>query len=131
MSQLAQRIEKGDSQMAQSETERKMVAPYFPYRTFLTSLDVLNEGVPEKLDRTVWRTQSGQAQSQTMKAYQFLGLIDQDGNVQPVLHELVSAKDRRPLIKRLLEDKYAKVVALGAANASQADLETAMREKGV
>src|ERR1700733_9556715 len=86
---------------------------YVPYATFVSALDSLKrDGVPGtgKIDKSLWDTQSGAIQGQLLIAFRFLGLIDEHNRVLPALPPLVEAspEDRKPLLKKIIEDKYIK-----------------------
>jgi len=62
--------------MAKTQPTSKRIPPYLPFKTFLSSLDTLSQGVPPKLDRSCWKNQSGVNQGLIMSAYRFFGLVD-------------------------------------------------------
>src|SRR5260370_38142366 len=79
---------------------------YLPLKTFPGALDALREGVPKKIDRGIWRTQSGAGQGQIMIALRFLGLLnDSDAPTMPLLEQLAKADElqRKKLLKPLVE----------------------------
>src|SRR5580704_1442240 len=87
----------------------KRVAPYLPFTTFLSSFDVFSQGVPPKLDRSLWRSQSGLVQGQIMNAYRFFGLvIEEEGDSStPELVEMAKKSEQRPEILRgLIEAQF-------------------------
>ncbi len=89
----------------------KLTPPYLPYRTFLSSLDKLAEGVPPRIDRGIWKNQTGSIQSLIMGAYRFFGLIDDQSKPTKKLHDLVAHRDKpNDLVKSILEEKYAEVI---------------------
>jgi hypothetical protein len=95
----------------------KRVAPYLPFKTFLSSLDVLSHGVPPKLDRTLWRSQSGVTQGLIMNAYRFFGLVEDeladsiDGPTE-YLDQMAKHPDKRPEVLRfLIEAQYEPILA--------------------
>jgi hypothetical protein len=45
-------------------------APYLPFKTFLSSLEPFSQGIPPKIDRTLWN-QSGFVQGLIMNAYRW------------------------------------------------------------
>lgn len=92
-------------------TNSKLTPPYLPYRTFLSSLDKLAEGVPPKIDRGIWKNQTGSIQSLIMGAYRFFALIDDQNKPTKSLHDLVAHRDKpNDYVKAILEDKYAEVI---------------------
>jgi len=113
-----------------SNKEEQGRAPvYIPFKTFITAIDTLKPGIPPSLDRTVWPTFSGGLQSQTLGAFKFLGLIGEDGTVNPILKTLVNADDegRKETLKQIIRDKYAGAIALADKNASYGQLEDYFR----
>ncbi len=86
-------------------------APYVPFRTFLNSLDALSRGVPPRIDRTIWRTQSGVNQGLIMNAYRFLGLVDDNDKATNELRALASHPEKRPQIVRgLIDTQYKEIL---------------------
>jgi len=110
--------------------EDKRVAPYIPFKTFLTALDVLSQGLPGQLDTSVWPSFSGAVRTQVYSAFKFLNLIDDEGHVQPDLQRLLG-EDRKAVLREVLEHSYPRIVELGRGNASPAQLSEAMREHNV
>jgi antitoxin component of MazEF toxin-antitoxin module len=73
----------------------KTPAPYLPFRTFQTAIEALEHGIPKKIDRTIWRSQSGLVQSQILMALRFLALVDDQDRPTQLLHSLVEEKETR------------------------------------
>ena len=85
--------------------------PYLPYRTFVSSLQNLAEGIPPRIDRAIWKNQTGSIQSQIMGAYRFFGLIDEQSKPTKKLQDLVAHREKpQGQIKALLEEKYADII---------------------
>lgn len=103
---------------------------YAPFKTFLTALDTLRQGIPDPLDRSVFRNQSGSTQAMLISSMRALGAIDADGHKQPVLDRLVNPDERRTALKEVLEDKYRDVINLGLS-ASQKQFDDCFYEYGV
>lgn len=117
--------------MAKSNNESR-VAVYLPYATLLTGIETLEVGLPAKLHKSVWRSQSGGIQAQLLSAFKFLRLIDDEGAVQDTLRQLVQDKENRDAqLRQIIEAAYPTIGPLAASNASQKDFEDAMREYGV
>ena len=113
------------------EKQAGQTAVYIPFKTFQTSLDVFAEGLPPKLDRSAWPTFSGVVRGQVLSAYKFLGLVDKDGIVQPVLKDLVASKDApeaKGILGVLLRNRYPRVAELGLQNGTIQNLQDALRE---
>ena len=106
---------------------------YIPFKTFFTAIETLEPGIPPILDRSVFPTFSGGLQSQTLGAFKFLGLIKDDGSVEPLLQKLVNAKgdDRKTVMREIIRTKYAKAVELAENNASYGQLEDYFRNYNI
>lgn len=106
---------------------------YIPFKTFLTAVETLEQGIPPTLDRSVWPSFSGGIQSQILGAFKFLGLIRENGKVEPVLEQLVSAKgdERKEVIREIIENSYLEAIQLAERNASFAQLQDYFRSFGV
>jgi len=88
--------------------------PYLPLKTFLSALDALREGVPKRIDRAIWRSQSGAVQGQIMIAFRFFGLLNEsDEPTMPLLENLAKADEaaRKKLLKPLVEKCYQPIIA--------------------
>lgn len=122
------------SQSGFSMQERQIsVPPYVPYRTFQTFLEFLQDGIPARIDRSVWGSRfSGSSGTQLMTALKVLQLVDAEGHPQPVLEELVFAEGerRRRLLRGLLEDYYKPVFRLNLARATRNQFHEAFRSFG-
>jgi hypothetical protein len=104
---------------------------YPPWTTFNSALNKLHDkGLPEKLDRTVFDGQSGSTQAILMASMRAVGGIDDEGNVQPLLHRLVDPAQRKAALKEIIESKYGAVMALGPT-ATQGQFDQAFSDYGV
>ncbi len=95
-------------------TFSKVVPPYLPFKTFQSSLDTLSQGVPPKIDRSLWRSQSGVTQGLIMHAYRFFGLVDEEhgDTATEYLVKMAKHSDQRPQVLRfLLESNYRDILA--------------------
>jgi hypothetical protein len=120
------------------EVEDSIVAatgapPYISFRTLLNLIErMADEGIPRRIDRSYLGGLSGGYQTQVMAALRGLGLIGDEGAVQDRLIELVgSPTDRQELIGAILRERYPEAVRLGAANATQGELEDSFRPFGI
>ncbi|MFN0149006.1 MAG: hypothetical protein ACKVT1_21085 [Dehalococcoidia bacterium] len=112
--------------------DKKDVGAYIPWKTLLTATEVLEQGLPQRLDPSVFPAFSGSIKSWTMSAFRFLGFTDSVGNVQPRLKAWVNEPANRPaLMKEVLLEKYPKVIALAAENGTVNQMKAAMGELGV
>jgi hypothetical protein len=89
----------------------KRVPPYLPFKTFLSSLDVLSHGVPPKIDRMLWRSQSGVTQGLIMNAYRFLGLVEDDDSANEYLERLVKSDTRGKEMRVTIEVQYEDILS--------------------
>ena len=110
----------------------RMTAVYIPFKTLLTAITSFVQALPTKLDRTAWPSFSNLKQGETLNAFKFLGLVDKDGYVQPILKQLVdenveSAKFKL-IMATILKNRYDKVVALANQNGTIAQLQETMRD---
>jgi hypothetical protein len=112
------------------------IAPvYIPWATFLSGVQSLrDQGLPDVIDRTAWRSRSGADQSGLMSAFRFLGLIDEDGKTQTLLRSLVSASpgsdQEKQVLLQLLRVRYAAVFALDLSTATPGALKDAVKSFG-
>jgi hypothetical protein len=88
----------------------KRVAPYLPFKTFVSSLDALSHGVPPKVDRMLWRSQSGVTQGLIMNAYRFFGLVEDDDTSNEYLEKMVQPDQRAETLRFLIEAQYEPVL---------------------
>ena len=121
--------------MVEQEATKRAAAPYIPFKTFLTAVSALGTGLPIRLDRSAWPSFSGNTQTATLVAFRFLGLVDLNGFVRPVLREWVNnGVDSEGFKQSLLErmrDCYPEVHTASEGNATIAQLQEAMRGYGV
>lgn len=112
-------------------SERIVTPPYFAYKTLTNALTQMEEhGPPNRVDRSFLTGMSGAGQTQFIHGLKSLGLIDEDGAVQPRLAELVTRLDDRPaLIGQLVRERYPEAVELGQGNATTGELVEVFREK--
>lgn len=109
------------------------VPPYVPYRTFQTFLEFLQDGIPARIDRSVWGSRfSGSSGTQLMTTLKVLELVDANGHPEPVLEELVFAEGerRRSLLRGMLEDYYKPVFQLDLSRATKNQFHEAFRSFG-
>ncbi len=107
-------------------------AAYLPFKTFLSAIEVLEHRMPRRLDRTVWRSQSGIVQSQIMMAFRFFGLVNETDEPTAALHRLVENKERRKEhVGALLQHSYRALMELDLTKMSPKMLEDAMGQYNV
>jgi hypothetical protein len=104
-----------------------------PYRTFRNFLDILKEGIPARIDRSVWGERfSGSNGIQLMTALKVLGLIDDHGRPGAELEKLVrlEGEQRRDAWRAVLRRQYAPLFALDLQRATRAQFRDAFRSFG-
>lgn len=110
----------------------RLAPPYVSFNTFLTSIDRLKPGIPNRIDKSVWESFAGSVQGQLLIAYRFLGLIDEKGDPQPVLSKIVHSEgeDRVLALADILRSKYPKLFALNLQNATSAQVQESLGSMG-
>lgn len=96
--------------MSDAKQPEKIVPPYASYKTFHNYLDSLREnGIPGRLDPSVMKTLSGQAQSQIRGTLRYFNLIDEDNVPQESLESLVRAQGEewKQQLRVILERSYS------------------------
>ena len=109
------------------------IPPYVPYRTFRNFLEFLGEGVPARIDRSVWgQRASGSTGIQLMTALRVLELVDDDGRPTEDLEHLAGLEgdERRAALTTLLRRHYPPVFALDLPRATRAQFREAFRSFG-
>ncbi len=99
------------------------IPPYVPYRTFRNFVDQLREGIPARIDRSVWGARySGSSGIQLMTALKVLGLTDSDGRPTEALERLVMTEgdERRAILTSILQRHYRPIFTLDLARATKA-----------
>lgn len=107
--------------------------PYFAFRTLLNTIERMEEhGPPTRIDRSFLSAMSGAGQSQFMAGLRSLGLISEDGTVQPRLAEMVNNREsRKQILGEILREHYPEAVELGTKNATTGELVEVFRDYGV
>ena len=109
---------------------------HVPYATLLSSLESLRKnGIPStgKIDKTFFDSYAGSVQVQLLSAYRFLGFIDVDNMVLPILPQVVEleAEARKPILRKVIEGKYSRILALDLKTISPGQMEEAFRAFGI
>ncbi len=106
--------------------------PYTSYRTFKTFIhDLVEHGVPSRIDRSVLTRFSGVVGTQLMHALRFLGLIGDHGRPTQRLKELVNAHSAGRWPEKLLEllrQEYAPMFAIELETATPSHFNEAFRK---
>lgn len=103
-----------------NQNAKKLTVAYVPFKTFLTAIESLQQGVPSNINRTVFPSFSGLMISQVLGTFRFLGLIDQNGTPTEDLHKLVEDEpNRKTLLRKIIGRSY---VPLAIHNLTKIDL---------
>lgn len=103
---------------------------YVPFKTFLRALDTLRQGVPKRVDASVFRDQSFSTQAMIVSSLRAIDAIDVEGRPRPLLRRLVNPPRREAALKDVLEKKYKGALELGPA-ASEKQLDECFARYGV
>ncbi len=115
--------------MAKTEKDKKKQVAYVPFKTFLSAIEHLEQGVPPLIDRTVWPNYSGAIQSQLLGAFRFFGLIGDAGEPTETLNKLVNEQaSRKDVLRHLLEKHYPGLMKLNLAKASPGSFNSAIQQ---
>jgi len=109
------------------------IPPYVPYRTFRNFLEILLEGIPARIDRSVWGERfSGSNGTQLMTGLKALGLVDDQGRPAEDLERLVrlDGDRRREVWAAMLRRRYAPLFQLDLPRATRAQLRSAFKAFG-
>lgn len=89
-------------------------AVYVPWATFSNALVQLAQGIPNRIDRSVFQGQSGSVQSQLLAGLRFLGLINDGGRPLPALYTVAvtDEAERKVALRKIIEEKYSALIAL-------------------
>ena len=107
------------------EKVKNKIPPYVSFKTFQTFLEFLSEGMPNRIDRSVWLNKfSGSNGTQIMTAIKFFNLIDKDGAPNDDFKNLVS-RDldlQKKIFRKLLYKYYSPIFNLDLTSATKAQL---------
>jgi hypothetical protein len=111
-------------------TSAPMTPTYIPWRTFMNTLDGLAQNMPNRIDRSAFPGQPWVAQSQLLQGFRFFGLITEDGTPTPSLHAVAVSDDaaRKKEMRKLVEQKYAPLIALNLMKTTPAQFAEKMTE---
>jgi len=118
-----------------AEQNSKIATPaYVSYKAFVRFINGLRDHLPSRIDRSILAGMSGSGQSALIGSLEFLGLIDQGGQPQPALEELITLNGPQynAKLKELLTASYGFLfdgIELKRATASQ--VHEAFRKKNV
>lgn len=90
-------------------TEKRIIPPYIAYKAFDRFINGLREsGIPQQIDRSIFPTMSGAAQSSLIAALRYLNLIDNQQKPTQNLKQLVdsSGEDYSKILANILHESY-------------------------
>jgi hypothetical protein len=100
-------------------------AAYVPWRTFRNALDrLISEGLPNRVDKSVFSNFSGSSQTQLLAALKFLDLIDDNQVPTETLRTIATVDEgqRRELLQSIITSAYGDLVALDLTRATPEQL---------
>ena len=112
---------------------KNKIPPYVSFKTFQTFLEFLSEGMPNRIDRSVWLNKfSGSNGTQIMTAIKFFELIDINGIPSEDFKNLVSRDInlQKKVLRKLLYKYYSPIFDLDLSNATKSQLREAFRGFG-
>lgn len=114
--------------------QKPAIPAYIPFRTFEGAVTeaLEQQGLPQRLDRSVFPKLSGSSQSGVLRAFEFLGFTDADGVVQPRLRQWIADPgERQSVMREIIADRYAPIVALANSSGTPAQLREEIEKLGV
>jgi hypothetical protein len=113
-----------------SDSEKKTAAVYVSWGTFKNAIDQLSQGLPNRLDRTVFTGMAWAIQNQLFSGMRFLGLIDSANRPTAELDELVGIEEelRKERLKGILQRRYSDLFALDLKKTTPGELAQKMGE---
>ncbi|HYJ88792.1 MAG TPA: hypothetical protein VEW46_22200 [Pyrinomonadaceae bacterium] len=108
---------------------------YLPFKTFLSALDRLAQGMPNEVDKECFPTYSSVVQGQIIGALRFFELIDDNGVPNgTVLERLAQQKTvggRKANLLPLLKSGYSEVIKLDLAKLTPSKLDAAFENYAI
>ena len=109
------------------------IPPYVASKTFQTFLEFLSDGMPSRIDRSIWLNRfSGSNGTQLMTAIKFFELVDSDGIPSEDFINLAS-KDvivQKKILRKILYKFYSHIFELDLENATKSQFREAFRQFG-
>ena len=109
------------------------IPPYVAFKTFQTFLEFLSQGMPSRIDRSVWVNRfSGSNGTQLMTAIKFFELVDSNGVPSQDFNSLVS-KDlsiQKKTLRKILFKFYDHIFELDLDNATRYQFREAFKKFG-
>lgn len=118
-----------------TESDRRPVPPYVPWRSFETYIDGLQAfgpAMPNVIDRDSMRTFSGSTQAWLLSALRSLNMIDEHGIPRPRLKQLVAATpdQRKSLYKQIIDAEYKFLSDINLQGATPKQIDAAFESTG-
>jgi hypothetical protein len=110
--------------------ETKRAAAYLPWSTFKSALDQLAQGVPSRIDRSVFPGLAWNVQTQLFAGMRFLGLLRGEDEPTEVLNDLVSGseEEQKAKLKKVIQNSYSELLAIDLTKATRAHFEEKLGE---
>jgi hypothetical protein len=113
----------------------KRTPAYLPFKTFLSALDRLAQGIPHEVKKERFPTYSGVMEGQIIGALRFFELIDDNGVPKgTVLERLAQEKtvgSRRRNLLPLLKAGYSDIIKLGLTRLTPSKLDAAFENYAI
>jgi len=106
-------------------SSREAIPPYVSYRIFRNFREWLQEGIPDRIDRSFWGQRlNGSTGGQLMTALRTLGLIGDDGRPTMHLERLAHSQgeEYKQVLATILRENYPLAFQLPLERATQAQL---------
>jgi hypothetical protein len=114
------------------QNESRRVVAYVPFATFLSAIDGLSQGLPHKIDTSLWPSYSSAIKAQLLGAFKFLSLVDAEGRPTDTLKTLVRDKtNRKAILRQILRTSYSRVIDLDLTKISPRQFDLQMRGYGM
>ncbi|NCG34970.1 MAG: hypothetical protein GWO78_03100 [Dehalococcoidales bacterium] len=112
---------------------KNKIPPYVSFKTFQTFLECLSDGMPSRIDRSIWVNKfSGSNGTQIMTAIKFFNLIDSEGIPNDDFKNLVS-RDldlQKKIFRKLLFKYYEPIFNLDLTKATRYQFREAFKSFG-
>ena len=112
---------------------KNKIPPYVSFKTFQTFLEFLSDGMPSRIDRSIWVNKfSGSNGTQIMTAIKFFNLIDSEGIPNDDFKNLVS-RDldlQKKIFRKLLFKYYEPIFDLDLTKATRYQFREAFKSFG-
>lgn len=119
-----------------TQKEATIKPPYVSFTTFTNAINKLREiGVPNRIDASVFRGQSGSGIAALIGTMKYLGFINEVGTPSDTFKQIVDSKDedRGAILKPILLERYKFVTdaGFGLENATSQQVEQAFRDQNI